>query len=117
MIKTVLQELLALALRKRKIFRVGGNSMIPVLQPDDLIFVRPDTHCYEGDIVAIRHPHKKTILIKHVKAVTDDHFVELRSPKGTDSRQFGNSPIKHLVGVATFNYSQKTLLTKTSQAD
>ena len=91
--------------------------MNPVLQPDDLIFVRPDTHCYEGDIVAIRHPHKKTILIKHVKAVTDDHFVELRSPKGTDSRQFGNSPIKHLVGVATFNYSQKTLLTKTSQAD
>ena len=90
--------------------------MIPVLQPDDIIFVRPDAHCYEGDIVAIRHPHKKTILIKYVKAVTDDHFVELRSPKGTDSRQFGKSPMKHLVGVATFNYSQKTLLTKTSQA-
>ena len=90
--------------------------MIPVLQPDDIIFVRPDAHCCEGDIVAIRHPHKKTILIKYVKAVTDDHFVELRSPKGTDSRQFGKSPMKHLVGVATFNYSQKTSLTKTPQA-
>ena len=56
--------------------------MIPVLQPDDIIFVRPDTHCSEGDIVAIRHPHKKTILIKYVKAVNDDNFVELRSPKG-----------------------------------
>ena len=90
--------------------------MIALLQPDDIIFVRPDTHCCKGDIVAIRHPHKKTILIKHVEAVTDDDFVELRSPKGTDSRQFGKSPMKHLVGVATFNYSQKISLTKTSQA-
>ena len=106
-----LKELLAFAIRKRKIFRVGGDSMLPALQANDIIFVRPDTQCSKGDIVVIRHPYKKTIVIKHVAEIDDD-LIELRSPHGTDSRQFGKSSLKNLVGVATYNYTKKMSLTK-----
>ncbi|MBT94780.1 MAG: S26 family signal peptidase [Acidimicrobiaceae bacterium] len=110
MIPTVLKELLALASRKRKLFRVAGTSMAPILEPKDIVFIQPSTRCEKGDIVAIRHPHKKTILIKYVKEIDENNLVELSSPTGTDSKEFGKAALKHLVGVATYNYSQKKSL-------
>ena len=86
--------------------------MVPVLEPDDIIFIRPATECHKDDIVAIRHPHKQTILIKYVKEIDENNLIELSSPAGTDSRHFGKSALKHLVGVATYNYSQKKSLLK-----
>ncbi|MEC7153065.1 MAG: S24 family peptidase [Actinomycetota bacterium] len=110
MIPTVLKELIALASRKRKLFRVAGTSMAPVLEPKDIVFIRPTTECHKDDIVAIRHPHKKTILIKYVKEIDENNLVELSSPTGTDSKEFGKAALKHLIGVATYNYSQKKSL-------
>ena len=75
MIPTVLKELLALASRKRKLFRVAGTSMAPILEPKDIVFIQPAAQCEKGDIVAIRHPHKKTILIKYVKEVDENNLV------------------------------------------
>ena len=112
MIPTVLKELIALASRKRKLFRVVGTSMAPVLEPKDIVFIRPTTECHKDDIVAIRHPHKKTILIKYVKEIDENNLVELSSPTGTDSKEFGKAALKHLIGVATYNYSQKKSLTR-----
>lgn len=112
MIPTVLKELIALASRKRKLFRVAGTSMAPVLEPKDIVFIRPTTECHKDDIVAIRHPHKKTILIKYVKEIDENKLVELSSPTGTDSKEFGKAALKHLIGVATYNYSQKKSLTR-----
>ncbi|MBR14222.1 MAG: hypothetical protein CL443_04575 [Acidimicrobiaceae bacterium] len=112
MIPTVLKELIALASRKRKLFRVAGTSMAPVLEPKDIVFIRPTTECHKDDIVAIRHPHKKTILIKYVKEIDENNLVELSSPTGTDSKEFGKAALKHLIGVATYNYSQKKSLTR-----
>tara|TARA_B100001989_G_C24515075_1_gene452634 strand:+ start:288 stop:641 length:354 start_codon:yes stop_codon:yes gene_type:complete len=112
LIPTVLKELIALASRKRKLFRVAGTSMAPVLEARDIVFIRPATQCQKDDIVAIRHPHKKTILIKYVKEVDEDNLVELSSPTGTDSKEFGKASLKHLIGVATYNYSQKKSLTR-----
>lgn len=112
MIPTVLKELVALASRKRKLFRVAGTSMAPVLEPKDIVFIRPTTECHKDDIVAIRHPHKKTILIKYVKEIDENNLVELSSPAGTDSKEFGKAALKHLIGVATYNYSQKKSLTR-----
>ena len=112
MIPTVLKELLALASRKRKLFRVAGTSMAPILEPKDIVFIRSATQCQKDDIVAIRHPHKETILIKYVKEIDEDNLVELSSPTGTDSKEFGKAALKHLVGVATYNYSQKKSLTR-----
>ena len=110
MIPTVLKELIALASRKRKLFRVAGTSMAPVLEPKDIVFIKPATQCEKDDIVAIRHPHKKTILIKYVKEIDENNLVELSSPTGTDSKEFGKAALKHLIGVATYNYSQKKSL-------
>lgn len=84
--------------------------MVPILEPDDIVFIRPATQCHKDDIVAIRHPYKKTILIKYVKGVDENDLVELSSPAGTDSKDFGKAALKHLVGVATYNYSQKKSL-------
>ena len=112
MIPTVLKELIALASRKRKLFRVAGTSMTPVLEPKDIVFIRPATQCEKDDIVAIRHPHKRTILIKYVKEIDENNLVELSSPTGTDSKEFGKAALKHLIGVATYNYSQKKSLTR-----
>ena len=60
--------------------------MAPVLEPKDIVFIRPTTECHKDDIVAIRHPHKKTILIKYVKEIDENSLVELSSPTGTDSK-------------------------------
>ena len=86
--------------------------MAPVLEPKDIVFIRPTTECHKDDIVAIRHPHKKTILIKYVKEIDENKLVELSSPTGTDSKEFGKAALKHLIGVATYNYSQKKSLTR-----
>lgn len=86
--------------------------MAPVLEPKDIVFIRPTTECHKDDIVAIRHPHKKTILIKYVKEIDENNLVELSSPTGTDSQEFGKAALKHLIGVATYNYSQKKSLTR-----
>ena len=51
--------------------------MAPVLEPKDIVFIRPTTECHKDDIVAIRHPHKKTILIKYVKEIDETNLVEL----------------------------------------
>ena len=86
--------------------------MAPVLEPKDIVFIRPTTECHKDDIVAIRHPHKKTILIKYVKEIDANELIELSSPTGTDSKEFGKAALKHLIGVATYNYSQKKSLTR-----
>ena len=84
--------------------------MTPVLEPKDIVFIRPTTACHKDDIVAIRHPHKKTILIKYVKEIDENNLVELSSPTGIDSKEFGKAALKHLIGVSTYNYSQKKSL-------
>ena len=57
-------------------------------------------------------PTQKTILIKYVKEIDENNLVELSSPTGTDSKEFGKAALKHLIGVATYNYSQKKSLTR-----
>ena len=89
--------------------------MAPVLEPKDIVFIKPATQCEKDDIVAIRHPHKKTILIKYVKEIDENNLVELSSPTGTDSKEFGKAALKHLIGVATYNYSQKKTAYKRKQ--
>ena len=86
--------------------------MAPILEPKDIVFIQPAAQCEKGDIVAIRHPYKKTILIKYVKEVDENNLVALSSPTGTDSKEFGKSALKHLIGLATYNYSQKKSLTR-----
>jgi|TARA_B100000959_G_scaffold245909_1_gene270935 nickel-type superoxide dismutase maturation protease len=109
---TVLKELLALAVGKRKKYRVQGESMLPILEPGDVVIIRKDKHCEAGDIVVARHPYKNTTLIKYVAYIDENKLVELSSPHGTDSRQFGKPPMSNIIGVATYNLTQRALLVK-----
>ena len=72
---------------------------------------KPSQMKHEGNAWK-RHPHKKTILIKYVKEIDENNLIELFSPTGTDSKEFGKAALKHLIGVATYNYSQKKSLTR-----
>ena len=109
MIPTVLKELLALASRRRKLFRVAGTSMAPILEPKDIVFIRPATQCQKDDIVAIRHPHKKTVLIKYVKEIDEDNLVELSSPSGTDSKEL---VLQHTTTLKRNRLQEETTLAK-----
>ena len=50
--------------------------------------------------------------IANSKEIDENNLVELSSPTGTDSKEFGKAALKHLIGVATYNYSQKKSLTR-----
>ena len=114
MTKRVLKELLALAIGKRKRYRVQGESMAPILASDDVVLIRKGKRYEIGDVVVARHPHKKTTLIKYVAEVDENEFVSLSSPHGTDSQQFGKVPMAKIIGIATFNLTQRTPLDKES---
>ncbi len=86
--------------------------MLPVLDPDDVVLVRPASICEAGDIVVAKHPYQKTTLIKYVTHIDDNGFLELTSPSGTDSRQFGRPPIENILGVATFNLTKRLSIAK-----
>jgi len=95
--------------RRRHLVRVTGRSMLPLLQPGDLLFV--DMHAYRArtpqpdDLVVALHPHQpKRKIIKRVTAVMSDGRYFLSSDnalEGSDSRSFGSLPITHILGRVT----------------
>jgi len=86
--------------------------MVPVLAPEDVVLIRKEKRCETGDIVVVRHPYKKTTLIKYVEQVDENEFVVLSSPHGTDSQQFGKASLSNIIGIATYNVTQRTPLDK-----
>ncbi len=92
-------------LRQRKRFRITGNSMQPLLQPQEEVLINPRAYQTRmpqpGDLVVINHPHQSNLrLIKWVVYVdTDGCFVKgLNLLASTDSREFGLVKREHLVG-------------------
>ena len=98
--------MLLLALKRRKRFRIEGNSMLPLLKPHDQVLIRPGrSRLKKGDVVAVRHPHRTDlILIKEIKSMTDDGRIALGGLNGeasTDSRQFGAIDRQDIIGLVT----------------
>jgi len=91
------RELLLWLLRRRRRFRVAGNSMLPVLKPGDEVLADPFAYRRRppqpGDIVIARHPLQNNLhLIKRISAVLDDGRCRLEGDnpaESTDSRAFG----------------------------
>ena len=78
--------------------------MVPVLEPDDIVFIRPATECHKDDIVAIRHPHKQTILIKYVKEIDENKRLTFNTANGrVETGGMGT------VGLATKNAHDDTV--------
>ena len=99
-IKTInATEILLWLLRKRKVVRVTGNSMVPTLKPKDLILVNPQAYGKKApqvdDIVIANHPHQSNLsIVKRVIAVNEDGACFLQGDntfpfESTDSRDYG----------------------------
>ncbi len=96
-----LKDLLLWACRLRQRVRVDGDSMRPVLEPDDEVLIDPRAVLAAGDLVLARHPFRKdTRIIKWVRALSDEgaHLEGLNLNYSTDSRSFGAVPKDHLLG-------------------
>ncbi len=99
-------DLLLWLLRKRRRFRVVGNSMLPLLSPGDTVLV--DLAAYRvaaprpGDLVIAQHPLQPDVrLVKRIESVVPGPQYVLKGDnpsESTDSRAFGAVTAQHIVG-------------------
>ncbi len=103
--KSSKKELLLWLLRRRRRFRVVGESMLPILRAGDEVLL--DEHAYDsaapqaGDIVVAYHPEQPDLkIIKRVGEVLENglFLVSDNSRAGSDSRQFGVVKMENVVG-------------------
>ncbi|MEB3267485.1 MAG: nickel-type superoxide dismutase maturation protease [Leptolyngbya sp.] len=92
-------------LRRRRRFRVSGESMLPLLQPGEEVLVNPAAYRQvppaAGDIVVATHPQQPTLpIIKRVLFVAGDRcYLRGDNPAvSTDSRRFGLVPHHAILG-------------------
>ncbi len=92
-------------LRRRRRFRVVGNSMLPLLQPGEEVLVNPFVYRtmppQAGHLVVAQHPTQPGLrLIKWVVYVEGDQcFLKgLNEMASTDSHAFGLVPCTALLG-------------------
>jgi nickel-type superoxide dismutase maturation protease len=101
-------ELLLWLLGRRKRFRVSGDSMLPLLHPQEVILV--DRSIYKssspqiGDIVVAIYPGRSNFkIIKRIVAVEGERYIlqgdNLQA--STDSRTFGSINQQQIWGKVT----------------
>jgi nickel-type superoxide dismutase maturation protease len=98
-------ELLLWLLRRRRRFRITGESMLPALHPGDEVLIARGAAPRPGDIVVVQHPYQTGLrMVKRVASVRDDGSVALEGDTpgaSTDSRAFGAVPAGHVLGRVT----------------
>ncbi len=107
-----LGEFILWLLRRRKRFRVTGNSMTPLLKPSDEVLIDPKAYQQSlptpGDIIVTRHPDRSELkIIKRVELVLEDGRCLLKGDnraESTDSRTFGPVPVSDLLGRVTTRF-------------
>lgn len=77
--------------------------MEPDFRDGDLVLINTKATPAIGTAVIARHPFKNLDVIKYVDEIDDDGFVQVRSPAGDDSRQFGRIPLHTIRGTVTIN--------------
>ena len=108
-------------LRRRRRFRVDGDSMQPTLEHGDFVFA--DVAHYRthtptvGELVVVQHPFESRILIKRISQVDGQEFsVSGDNPsQSSDSRSFGQLSVEALIGRVTSRIAVKDSLYKTIQ--
>ena len=93
---------------RRKLFQVEGDSMLPSLQPRQRLLVKPLALQAEspsdGSVVVCRHPGDANLVITKRVWRSQGQLLELRGDNpeaSTDSRHFGQVPLKCVIGVVT----------------
>jgi len=107
-----LGELLLWLLRRRRRFRITGNSMRPLLKPGDEVLVNPGAYQQmpptPGDIVVVQHPYRTDLrLVKRVAAVLADGSCVIygdNPSESTDSRSFGAVVPEQILGRVTSRF-------------
>lgn len=99
--------------RRRRRFRITGNSMQPLLQPEEEILINP--FAYQkvspqiNDLVVAMHPDKKDLeIVKRISHITKEGEFFLLGDNlnhSTDSRNFGAIPLKNIIGKVTTRFS------------
>ncbi len=107
-----MRELFLWLIRRRKRYRITGDSMLPLLSPGQEILVDP--HAYKsvppkpGDIVLAKHPYvSDTQIVKRLASVEEDGrcYVEGDNPaESTDSRAFGPLKPENIIGRVTSRF-------------
>ena len=91
--ETGLWDITALLLGRRIRFRVQGRSMLPLLDPQDLVLVMPGSTVSVGDLIVLRHPFKLDVtLVKYVAFVNEHgsvYVLGVNLQESTDSRTIG----------------------------
>ena len=98
--------------RRRKRFRVTGNSMQPLLQPGEEILINPFAYQKAlpqiNDLVVAIHPHQKDLeIVKRIHRIDEDgtFFLLGDNPNhSTDSRNFGAIALKNIIGKVTTRF-------------
>ena len=99
------REWVALAIRRRRLCRVNGDSMRPALAHGDRVLYQPTRGCRVGDVVLAAHPFVAgQTIIKRVEAFDDEGRVLLRGDDplaSSDSRGFGSVSPDAILGRVT----------------
>ena len=92
-------------LRRRRRFRVTGDSMQPLLRPGEEVLMHPRAYAIAqpqpGDIVVAQHPHRPDLRVIKWVVVVDPHGCFLQGVNlaaSTDSRSFGLVPFDAILG-------------------
>ena len=107
-----LKEFLLWLLRRRRRFRITGNSMIPLLKPGDEILLNPRAYRLAppqlGDIVLAQHPFQKDLqIVKRVTKILEDghYYLEGDNPtESSDSHAFGPVRLDQILGQITSRF-------------
>lgn len=108
------EECMRWVMRKRRRFRIVGQSMMPLLQPGEEVLIDPVAYINQspepGDIVVAEHPTIQGFrLVKRVVAVLgsgDCILIGDNSSESNDSRSFGAVPCHKIVGRVTSRFSR-----------
>ena len=99
----LIRELVLRAIGKRRPWRVSGATMHPEYWEGDLVLIDPNGAPEPGAVVIARHPTKHLDVMKYVESIDEENHVQLHSPGGDDSRQFGRVPVDTIHGTVTIN--------------
>lgn len=98
-------ENLLLFLGLRTIYRIEGESMVPVLKSGENVLVDEKADVSIGDVVIARHPFKESVeMAKRITAIDANgkfFLVGDNSDESTDSRTFGPVSLEYIKGKVT----------------
>lgn len=107
------QEFLLWILRRRKRFRVTGQSMQPLLRPGEEILINPYAYRQSApqvnDLVVVIHPEKSNLeIVKRIVEIREDNTYFLQGDNllySTDSRNFGAVALNLIRGKVTSRFA------------